>query len=334
MRRKITNERIEERVAELGFSLGDILWDKPKKYSRVSMTCSRGHHKVVSVDNLLREGRPVVCTICKGRQKDILGATEHLKAHGYTLLKIDTTEDAFGNSVVVQNGKLEAMCERGHVITTKSMVELITLGEGCPECKNTKKNSGYSRGEAIIAGVLDHVGVKHVHQHPLRKGNLELHCDFYLPNIGIIIEYDGEQHKYGRSDWGTTDKFIRLQEQDAYKDSYATSEGLIMLRVDGERYRGMGIVTALHEVVPQLGIDPKDPYYNELVRSVYNKTAGMFGWRPYEHFREIADYFKEHTIRETKDHFGGFSTNNIMKAFMIVYGTNKTSYVRANRHMI
>ena len=334
MRMRITEERIKERSTELGFYLDDIIWESPKKASKVVMTCSKGHRKVVSVDNLLREARPVVCSICKGTHKDILGATEYLRGHGYTLLKIDTTKDAFGNSVVVQSGKLEVMCENGHLITTKSMVELITLGEGCPECKNTTRNSGYSRGEAIIAGLLDHLGVEYVHQHPMQKGPLELHFDFYLPHIGTIIEYDGEQHKYGRSDWGTTDKFTRLQEQDAYKDSYVASKGLVMTRVDGERYRGMGVVVALQEAVPQLGIDSKDPHYSELVRSVYDKTASMFGWKPYEHFREIADYFKVHTIRETKDHFGGFSTNNIMKAFMIVYGTNKTNYVRSNRHMI
>ena len=59
---------------------------------------------------------------------------------------------------------------------------------GCPECNN-------SRGETKVANFLKKLKINYVVQFNLKSNfNKRYRYDFYLPDLNILIEYDGIQH--------------------------------------------------------------------------------------------------------------------------------------------
>lgn len=55
-----------------------------------------------------------------------------------------------------------------------------------------------SKGERAVAAELERLGVKYIEQHVFddcRGKRRRLPFDFYLPELGIAIEYQGSQHR-------------------------------------------------------------------------------------------------------------------------------------------
>lgn len=108
-------------------------------------------------------------------------------------------------------------------------------GNGCPSC-------GGSNGEQIVSQALRELGIKFVQQHIFKdlKGDINsLKFDFFLPDLNILIEYDGEHHffhnkmfNYKRmEEQEAIDKFLKLKEYDAIKNSYAIRNKIYLLRI-------------------------------------------------------------------------------------------------------
>lgn len=60
---------------------------------------------------------------------------------------------------------------------------------------------------------------------------LPLRYDFYIPEINVLIEYDGEQHTYKRRDDIDGKKFEKTKKHDAQKDKYANDNKIPLLRI-------------------------------------------------------------------------------------------------------
>ena len=61
-----------------------------------------------------------------------------------------------------------------------------------------------------------------------------LKFDFYIPDLGILIEYDGFQHYEPSEFFGAIKAFNKLQEYDSIKNKWADENGfkLISIRYD------------------------------------------------------------------------------------------------------
>lgn len=66
----------------------------------------------------------------------------------------------------------------------------------------------------------------------LRTGKVNLSYDFYLPAIGVLIEYQGQQHFRPMAFNHGLEKFKRQQINDARKADYAKKHNLILLTPD------------------------------------------------------------------------------------------------------
>ncbi|MBT5215216.1 hypothetical protein HOM13_00605 [Candidatus Woesearchaeota archaeon] len=93
-------------------------------------------------------------------------------------------------------------------------------GGGCPRCKNKK--------EGRLAIILNEMVIIH------RQFRIENRFfDFYLPEHGILIERDGEQHYHG-SQWEGIDRKESLKHQkknDREKTKLAKSLGFKIYRI-------------------------------------------------------------------------------------------------------
>jgi hypothetical protein len=105
-------------------------------------------------------------------------------------------------------------------------------GQGCPTCKKSK-------GEMKIERWLINKGIKYLPQasFPGCKGKkYPLRFDFFLPDLNICIECDGNQHfeptQYFIADENNAiAKFKEIQLYDRIKNEFCISRGIKLIRI-------------------------------------------------------------------------------------------------------
>ena len=90
-----------------------------------------------------------------------------------------------------------------------------------------------SKGEEKIERLLTQACIVYEREKifpTLRNGKLRF--DFYLPNSGVLIEFDGEQHfKQVKKFQQTKADFDHAKQNDYFKNSYALSHHLTLFRI-------------------------------------------------------------------------------------------------------
>ena len=111
-------------------------------------------------------------------------------------------------------------------------------GQRCPQCTNNE-----SKGEMKVRLFLEEHNIGYIPQYRFDgcKYKATLPFDFYLPDLNIAIEYDGEQHfmpiKRGKM---TDDDAINALEEvkirDNIKTNYCNNNGIILIRIPYYNY--------------------------------------------------------------------------------------------------
>ena len=98
--------------------------------------------------------------------------------------------------------------------------------EGCPICKESK-------GERLVSSILTDYNINYVPQKsfPDLKQKSLLYYDFYLPELNMCIEYDGEQHFRPVLGWGDIETFEKLKLRDKLKTEYCILNNIPLLRL-------------------------------------------------------------------------------------------------------
>lgn len=102
----------------------------------------------------------------------------------------------------------------------------IYTGCGCPICC-------ISKGELSIKKYLESKNIDFVQQKRFKKcfRIQMLPFDFFIPDLNLCIEYDGEQHFRPIEYFGGEESFIKTQESDAIKDDYCDCYGRGLIRI-------------------------------------------------------------------------------------------------------
>lgn len=125
---------------------------------------------------------------------------------------------------------LKIKCECGEIFTT-SLGWFIRGKRKCNNCNS-------SIGEKIVNQYLNDNGYvfnREFEIHPKEWKN-PLYYDFYIPNLRIAIEYDGEQHFKPIDFKGegleiATEKFEEQLIRDAIKNNYSKKNGIRLIRI-------------------------------------------------------------------------------------------------------
>ena len=99
-------------------------------------------------------------------------------------------------------------------------------GFGCIKCNESK-------GELEIRKILENNNIKYISQKRFEKcKNINiLPFDFYLPNLNLCIEYDGEQHYKPINYFGGKKEFKNIQIRDQIKNKYCKNNNIKLLRI-------------------------------------------------------------------------------------------------------
>lgn len=113
-------------------------------------------------------------------------------------------------------------------------------GHGCPRCVQSK-------GEQRVRESLTALGVPFDEQVRFEecRDRRALPFDFFVPDRGLLIEYDGRQHVANSETWGGDEKLEETKRHDAIKDAFARERGLTLLRIPHWEYENVDRL--LHE---------------------------------------------------------------------------------------
>ena len=121
--------------------------------------------------------------------------------------------------------KVEIICLKHGSFLQKPM-DHINSKQGCPICKESK-------GEILVSKILkDHnIIFEPQKSFPDLKHKNVLFFDFYLTELNMCIEYDGEQHFRPVLGWGSEETFKQLQLRDKLKTEYCKNNKIPFLRL-------------------------------------------------------------------------------------------------------
>ena len=129
-----------------------------------------------------------------------------------------------------------------------------------------------SKGEQLIKSILENENVRYQQEKiftDLRNGKMRF--DFFLPEFGILLEWDGIQHfkqvlKFHR----TQQEFNHAKQNDRYKNSFALARGYRLYRIP---YWEMDNIKTFSDIV-QEKFHVTTQWHNDIVYREYLKRGG------------------------------------------------------------
>lgn len=309
----LSREELVARLNEKGWILAKEGYPKSNQCLAV---CIHGHKHIFEKSK--SKDLPY-CSYCSGMKATLRMVQRKINEQGFSVEDIEQSKvDRSGNTYVPKNISLTLTCSEGHV--QRMTVQELFKGKECTACTGTRAQTAYSRSEEIIAGILDHLSIPYIRQAVTDTLHEQLKLDFILPEHKVIIEYDGAHHKYGR----TSDRDYTLEEikrTDAIRDDYAKTIGFKMVRINHYNV-GKRLVYTLAELFPTWGINVLDPYYDTLVKTIYDYAHNKFGWDSYDVIKTYAD-LNQQLGREKAHEKTGRSRSRLQLDYSTVYGKKK-----------
>jgi hypothetical protein len=177
--------------------------------------------------------------VCENKQKDFLEKAVDKHKDKYLYDKVDFCDP---NSIVKGKRKVLIGCTNHNkpLYFLQNPNNHWSKGQGCPICRESK-------GELYINSLLvSRFGSKYkilrekdATFEKLVGKKLPLPFDFYIPELNVLIEYDGEGHfepTFGSSDFSRNDSYNKTFQNDNIKNSWIKSRsknttGIRLIRV-------------------------------------------------------------------------------------------------------
>lgn len=214
---RLTNEDFINRVNTM-YPKGDYIFLEEYKGYCKKIECKHtcGYRWNITPGNFLR-GK--TCPKCEGSMKltneEIVTRMEELFKGEYVF-----TEDYINSDTPI-------MCR--HTCGHKWKVRPYNIfgGRKCPKCYRESKR------EKLISEILDTYSIDYVREKTFegcRHRGL-LRFDFYIPNLSIAIEYDGEHHFIDYRYTQSNNSLSLVQKRDAIKDRYCKENYIKLYRI-------------------------------------------------------------------------------------------------------
>ncbi len=129
-----------------------------------------------------------------------------------------------------------------------------------------------SKGEQLIKSILENENVRYQQEKiftDLRNGKMRF--DFFLPELEILLEYDGAQHfqqiiKFHR----IQQEFNHAKQNDRYKNSFALAHGYRLYRIP---YWEMDNIKTFSDII-QEKFYVTTQWHNDIIYREYLKSGG------------------------------------------------------------
>lgn len=125
---------------------------------------------------------------------------------------------------VASRNKIDILCKSCNRIFSQ-LPSAHMQGQGCPYCN-------FSKGETRVSVVLTDLHIQYIPQYSFVDCRYisNLFFDFYLPEMNICIEYDGEFH-YTTNGLFKEEHLILNKQRDKVKDKYCEDNNIKLIRI-------------------------------------------------------------------------------------------------------
>ena len=224
----IVNTSNTEKFIEKSLKIHGQLYD----YSLINYINSVTPVEIICKEHGIFEQKPTIhlrgsgCKQCVYNfyKKEYLQTTEMfikkaIKVHGELY-------DYSSVNYINSKNKLQLICKTHGIF--KQLPNNHLRGSGCPSCK-------LSKGEKKISKYLKENHIKYEKQKSfdncISKNGYKLSYDFYIPDIKMLIEYDGRQHFEPIEKWGGLEQFNEQIERDLIKKNYSIENDFKILHI-------------------------------------------------------------------------------------------------------
>ena len=148
-------------------------------------------------------------------------STEFTKTFGNRLKLIS----GYGEYKNLDSLAVAECSDAGHPLTIKK-ARLFRRGFGCKFCNE-------SRGERYIRLILEDLKIKFQQEKRFAscRNKKELPFDFYLTELGCLIEFHGSQHFESKEMWGGNKAFQKLKKRDLIKKKWCKKNSIPLLEI-------------------------------------------------------------------------------------------------------
>lgn len=197
---------------------------KYKNYlNKVKIICPiHGEFDEFPTEHIFKKSGCKKCGIEKTKKFTVLGLDKFIeKSNKIHYNKYDYSKVTYINSYT----KVEIICPKHGPFFQKPCDHLHSKA-GCPTCKESK-------GEAFITSILKQYNINSKPQKSFSDliHKKLLYFDFYLTELNMCIEFDGEQHFRSVEYWGGEEAFKILQYRDKLKNEYCIKNNIPLLRL-------------------------------------------------------------------------------------------------------
>lgn len=222
---KRIDEKLPDHRIELDKISDDIIYTK---FSKIELWCKKHGRFLIKIDGLIKHG--IGCPWCKKERGErtkvfIDIKTLRMAARQHQGMCLSQTYKGL-------DARHWFCCEYGNVFqTTMRMIRDKNVWCSCKSCRPTRR----SNAEDLIADYLSKRRIRF--ETEKRFPDLRSDCgqplsfDFYLPDYGIVIEYDGKQHFVGIEYFGGDDVQRRITVNDDVKNEYIKKSGMNIIRI-------------------------------------------------------------------------------------------------------
>ncbi len=190
---------------------------------------------------ILTKSSDMVTIICPIHGEFIQDASNHMHSRGCRLCNSNPMDtDKFKELANKKHGNRYSYDKTIYIGNKKKLIIECKLhgefkqtpyshlsGSGCPICRQSHK-------ETFISNILTNLNIKYLPQYRFSecKYKKPLPFDFYLPDLNICIEYQGEQHYYPANIWKGDEKTVALQQlRDSIKKEYCKLKGIKLVEI-------------------------------------------------------------------------------------------------------
>lgn len=208
------------------------------KNSMVLVKCNLfGHHKKPYPQTAISIGKNNICPECAKTR-------EYKKKAGENLV------EKINNILIEKNSSFSFFGSIDRNDKSIIFYELICKNCGCSEWEREKYVSSVkckvcypndTIGESRVIKYLNFLKLtfKKQKKFPGMKNEKELKCDFFIPKLNLIIEFDGHQHYYPVDYFKGFNSFKKTIKCDWIKNRYALKNSINILRIPFYEYENI-----------------------------------------------------------------------------------------------
>lgn len=207
-------EDVKNSFLKEGYTLIDDAYINNITY--MTVICPFGHVWNVKWTNFISGSRCPHCNNMNKKINSILEFEKMLNREGYRLLN--------WSNFKTRKSKIFTICPNNHIYEVS--FDKFKQGRRCKHCN-------ISKGEREIIKILSSNNINFLTEYKFNdcRNKFLLPFDFYLPNLNICIEYDGEQHyRLGKFNNDLLD-LMNLKRRDNIKTNYCKNNNIDLLRI-------------------------------------------------------------------------------------------------------